>query len=98
MSGDVQSGRALDYDVLATRIVALLLLFELVSVFFLWTFNPVGSGAEATFVLILATDLISFALISYVYRALKTAGMFGRLPVVGGCAFIALLLLLSFLA
>ena len=83
---------AIDYESLGTKVVSLLLLFELVSVFFLWTFNAVGPDAESTFALLLAADLVSFAMISYVYRVLNREDRFGRLPLLAGCVFICVLL------
>lgn len=98
MIGRTGSGaRTVDYERLGMRIVALLLLFELASVFFLWTFNPVGPLAEPAFALLLATDLISFAMISYIYRVLKMYNRFGRLPLLAGCVFISALLFLGFM-
>ena len=78
------------------RIVALLLVFELLSVYFLWVANPVGQGAEDAFALCLASDLISFAMISYVYRSLKQENRFRRAPLVAGCCFVVILLLVGF--
>jgi len=78
------------------RIVALLLVFELLSVYFLWVANPVGQGAEDAFALCLASDLISFAMISYVYRSLKRENSFRRAPLVAGCCFVVILLLVGF--
>ena len=49
---------------MGVRIVALLILIASLSVFILWTVNPVGSGSETTFAVYLAIDLIAFALIS----------------------------------
>lgn len=97
LRGAVRSGRMPDYEALGTRVVTLLLLLEALSVYFLWTFNPVGPEAEATFALFLAADLVSFAMISYVYRALKNESKIGRLPIIGGCIFILVLLFLDLL-
>lgn len=84
------------FERIGARIVALLLLLELLSVYFLWALNPVGPGAEDAFALYLAADLVSFAMISYVYRALKRDDRFGRAPLVAGCFFVVILLLLGF--
>jgi hypothetical protein len=97
MSGDAPSGgSAAPFERVGIRIVALLLVLEVLSVYFLWVLNPVGPGAEDTFALYLAADLVSFAMISYVYRALKENGRFGRVPLVAGCCFVVVLLLLGF--
>lgn len=73
------------------RIVSLLLLVAALSVFVLWSVNPVGSGSESTFALYLAVDLVSVAMISYVERAVTRDGRFARAPLVAGCVFILFL-------
>jgi hypothetical protein len=93
--GDGQPSRAMDYEGLATKIVALLLLLEAVSVWFLWTYDTVGSAGETAFALFLAADLVSFAMISYTYRELKEKNRFGRLPLIAGCVFISALFLIA---
>ena len=80
---------------MGVRIVALLLLVASLSVFVLWTINPVGSGDETTFAIYLAVDLIAFALISYVRRRITDDGKFGRAPLIAGCCFILLLVLVD---
>lgn len=82
---------ALDYEGIATRVVALLLLLEAISVWFLWTFTSVGTAGETSFALFLAADLVSFAMISYTFRTLKEESKFGRWPLLAGCAFICAL-------
>lgn len=82
-------------EMMGVRIVAFLLLIAVLSVFVLWTVNPVGSGSETTFALYLAVDLIAVALISYVRRSVITDGKIGRLPIVAGCCFILILVLAS---
>lgn len=97
MTGEVQSGGSVAaFERVGIRIVALLLLLELLSVYFLWVLNPVGPGTEDAFALYLAADLVSFAMISYVYRALKEDDRFGRAPLIAGCCFVLVLLLLGF--
>jgi len=95
MTGDVRSGTSFDYEGAANRVVALLLLFEVVSVWFLWTFSGVGSGGETTFALFLAADMVSFAMISYTFRSLKENGRFARWLLIAGCGFITALLLFA---
>ena len=87
---------AVTFERLGLRIVALLLLLELLSVYFLWELNPIGPGAEDAFAVYLAADLVSFAMISYIYRGLKTDDRFGRAPLIAGCCFVVILLLLGF--
>lgn len=93
MSGE--SG-ASDRNTVATermsiRIVSLLILVAAVSVFVLWSVNPVGPGSESTFALFLAVDLISVAMISYVERAVSRGGRLARAPLIAGCIFILFL-------
>ena len=85
-------------DELSLRIVALLIIASLASVATLWTLNPTGSTSETTFAVYLAVNLVSFAMISYVYRSTKSGDGIGRLPLIAGCAFISVLLFLGFLA
>jgi hypothetical protein len=81
---------------MGVRIVALLLLIAALSVFVLWTVNPVGSGSETTFAIYLAIDLIAFALISYVNRRVADDSKIGRAPLIAGCCFILFLVLAGF--
>ena len=76
---------------MAIRIVTLLLLVAALSVFVLWTVNPVGSGSEATYALYLAVDLVAVAMISYVQRAVSREGRMSRAPLVAGCLFMIFL-------
>jgi hypothetical protein len=81
---------------MGVRIVALLLLVASLSVFVLWTLNPVGSGSETTFAIYLAIDLIAFGLISYVDRRVAGEGKIGRVPLIAGCCFILFLVIVGF--
>jgi hypothetical protein len=81
---------------MGVRIVALLLLVASLSVFVLWTINPVGSGNETTFAIYLAIDLIAFALVSYIRRRITDDGKIGRVPLIAGCCFILLLVFVGF--
>lgn len=74
------------------RIVALLLVLELISVSFLWTLNPLTREGETTFAIFLALDLVAFAMISYTYRTKKRGESIGRAPLIAGCSFALLLL------
>jgi hypothetical protein len=75
------------------RIVALLLLLGLLSVYFVWTLNPVSQAHEAIFALFLGVDLVSFSLISYVYRVDKRGESANRGLLLAGCSMVLLLLL-----
>jgi hypothetical protein len=75
------------------RIVALLLLLGLVSVYFVWTLNPLSQTSEAIFALFLSIDLVSFSMISYVYRVDKRGDSVSRGLLLAGCCMLILLLL-----
>lgn len=79
-------------DAAEFRIFALLLLLGLVSVIFLWTLNPVTSQGQTTFAIYLSVDLVVFAMASYIYRESKWKEEVGRLPLLGGCVMLLLLL------
>lgn len=76
---------------MALRIVSLLLLVAAISVFVLWSVNPVGSGSESTFALYLAVDLVSVGMVSYVQRAVAREGRISRAPLAAGSFFILFL-------
>jgi surface polysaccharide O-acyltransferase-like enzyme len=78
------------------RIVALLLLVALASVVTLWTANPTGSSSQSIFGIYLAVDLVSFAMISYIYRATKSGDGVNRAPIVAGCLLILILVSAGF--
>jgi len=49
-------------------LVILLLALQAVAVVFAWLLNPLGPKSETDYALLLAVDLVAFALISYVGR------------------------------
>jgi membrane associated rhomboid family serine protease len=49
-------------------LVLLLLAVQAVAVVFSWLLNPLGPKSETEYALLLAVDLVAFALISYVGR------------------------------
>ena len=59
-----------------------------VSVYFLWALNPVNKSGEAVFAIFLAVDLVSFMMISYVYRTYKSGDQFSRALLIGACCMI----------
>ena len=95
MSAVQSSGGASVFERTGTRVVALLLLLELFCVALLWSLDPVAQEAQASFALYLAAVLMAFAMISYVYRALKSSDRFSRLPLLVGSCFIVVLMLLG---
>jgi heme/copper-type cytochrome/quinol oxidase subunit 4 len=70
------------------KIVGLLLIVELVSGYFLWTLNAVNEAGEAVFAILLAVDLVSLAMISYVYRTTKSGEQLNRGVLLVACCMI----------
>jgi hypothetical protein len=81
---------------MGVRMVALLLMVAALSVFVLWTVNPIGSGSETTFALFIAVDIVSVAIISYIQRSISERDRIGRAPVLAGCCFIVFLVAAAF--
>jgi hypothetical protein len=81
---------------MGVRIVSLLLMVAALSVFVLWTVNPIGSGSESTFVLFIAVDIVSVAMVSYIQRSISERDRIGRAPVLAGCFFIVFLVATAF--
>lgn len=76
-------------------LVALLLIFQLVSVVLMWTLNPLSLRSEASFALLLASDLVAFSVISYAARLRNTGGSVRESMVLVGSAAILLLMFLA---
>jgi hypothetical protein len=98
MRGDKSTTRsdAVVTERMGVRVVALLLLIAALSVFVLWTVNPIGSGSETTFALFVGVDLVSVAMISYVQRSVTQNGRIGIVPMVAGCCLIVFLVFAAF--
>jgi predicted membrane channel-forming protein YqfA (hemolysin III family) len=79
----------------STRIVGLLIIVMAVSVYFLWELNPVNQAGEAVFAIFLAVDLVSFMMISYIYRTYKYGEQFNRALLIGACCMIIILVYAS---
>jgi hypothetical protein len=79
-------------DRLSLRVFGLLLLLELVSVLSLWSLNSTTLAGETVFGLLLAVSLVSFALISYIYRMDKWGDRVNRGVVLVGCVMVLALL------
>ena len=75
--------------------VGLLIIVMAVSVYFLWALNPVTKAGEAVFAVFLAVDLVSFMMISYVYRTYKSGDQFSRALLIGACCMILVLVYAS---
>jgi hypothetical protein len=81
---------------MAVRIVYLLVIVGFASSLVLWTIDTSLASGESLFAVYLSIDLISFAMISYVYRVSKTGDNIGRIPVLAGCILLAALLVAGF--
>jgi membrane associated rhomboid family serine protease len=82
-------------DAVVFRVFALLALLGLLSVIFLWTLSPVESHAQTIFAVYLSVDLVVFAMASYIYRVSKWKEDVGRLPLLGGCVMLLILLIVA---
>jgi tryptophan-rich sensory protein len=93
-----QDSRAMrpSIDEMGERVVALLLVVMAISVFLLWTLNPLTSQGQDAFALYLAVDFVAFAMMSYLYRTLNAEGSISRILIVVGCGIIAVLFFVSF--
>lgn len=79
----------------STKMVYLLILVEAVSVYFLWTLNPVTQVGEEVFAVFLAVDILSLMMISYIYRTYKSGDQFNRALLTSACALILVLVYAS---
>ncbi len=77
---------------IAVRIVGLLVIVAFASAVVLWTIDTSLASGESLFAVYLSIDLISFAMISYVYRVTKTGDNVGRIPLLVGSVILLLLL------
>jgi hypothetical protein len=77
------------------RLVVSLVSLQVIATGFLWTLDPTGRGAQATFATFLGVDLLAFAVISYLYRTQKNAEPASRPWLVVGLFAIASLLISS---
>lgn len=89
-------GQTEQTEQMAVRIVGLLVVLGFASSTVLWTIDTALPSGESLFAVYLSIDLISFAMISYIYRATKMGGGIGRVPLFAGCAMLLLLLAAGF--
>jgi hypothetical protein len=76
------------------RIVTLLLSLQVTCIVFMWTLDALNQISEAIFALFLAVNLISFAMMSYIYRVNKLDEVPRRIWIIIGC-FLVLALIFS---
>jgi hypothetical protein len=77
---------------LTARIVVSFLLLQALAIAFLWTINGLSLYGEREFALFLGVDLVSFAIVSYIYRTERGGEEINRAWVfVGGLAVLILM-------
>jgi hypothetical protein len=74
------------------RIIIFLLVLQGVSLVLLWTLDALNQVSEEIFALFLAVDMLSFAMISYVYRHAKGNEVPNRGWLIIGSALVLVLL------
>jgi hypothetical protein len=82
----------LDSQTLFTSMIVILIIFQIVSVIFLWSVSTVGLEAERLFALFLGADVLSFAMVSYLYRSLKANISPSFIWLVSGSAMLVILI------
>ena len=76
---------------MALQVAGLLVILGFVSSFVLWTIDTASASGEALFALYMSMDLVSFAMISYVYRGTKRGEGISRVwMIVGFCLLLVL--------
>ena len=78
----------------AVRIVTLLVLLEIVSVFYLWMGDASSLQGQRAFAVVLSLVLVTFSMISYIRRATRGERGVSRLLFLGGC-ILALVILFA---
>jgi succinate-acetate transporter protein len=77
------------------QVVALLLIVQAVATLYMWIVTLVGNLSAGGFAIFLAIDLLSFALIAYVYTDEKWGEAVNRVWIIVGSAGLIILLLSS---
>ena len=75
------------------QIVSLLFLLQAIATVFLWTLSALSSVSEGKFAVFLAVDLLSFAMISHIYRTRRWAQLPSRPWLLTGAIGLAILIL-----
>lgn len=76
-------------------IIGWFLIVEGISVYFLWALNPTDKIGESIFGIVIGIILVSFAIISYVYRAYDRGDGPSLWLLLAGCAMIVVLIYAS---
>lgn len=83
---------------LVSRLVAVLLALQVVSVAAVWSLGTVGQESANLFALFTAVSLVSFALVSYLYRVDKREGRASTGYLLAGLGLVFVLLLVTLFA
>lgn len=75
------------------QIVSLLFLLQAIATVFLWTLSSLSSVSEGKFAVFLAVDLLSFALISHIYRMQRWTRLPSKPWLLAGSIGLAILIL-----
>jgi hypothetical protein len=75
------------------QIVSLFFLLQVIATVFLWTLSALSSVSEGKFAVFLAVDLLSFAMISYIYRTQRWTKFPSRPWLLAGSIGLAILIL-----
>jgi hypothetical protein len=78
--------------ILYGSVIAILIIFQIVSVVYLWTISTVGLAAEQLFALFLGGDVLAFAMVSYIYRCSKSNSSPRILWLVAGSGMLVVLM------
>jgi len=77
------------------QVVSLLLMLQLVATIFLWTLSSIGTADEGRFAVFLAVDLLSFAMVAFVFTHDKWGEEISRGWILMGSIGLVVLLLSS---
>jgi hypothetical protein len=77
------------------QVVSLLLMLQLVATIFLWTLSSIGTADEGRFAVFLAVDLLSFAMVAFVFAHDKWGEEISRGWILMGSIGLVVLLLSS---
>jgi hypothetical protein len=80
---------------LTARIVVSFLLLQALAMSFLWTINGFSLSGERGFALFLAVDLVSFAIVSYIYRTERGGEETNRAWIFVGASAVLILMFVS---
>ena len=80
----------------SNRIIILLIALQVLSTGFLWTLDALNNVSEGIFALFVAVDLLSFAMVSYIYRREKIGQSTSKAWILLGCLILLAIIFSSF--